>query len=161
MGGPVTVSHPEIMRYFMTIPEACQLILQSVSRGQGGEIFVLKMGTPVKIADMARDLIRLSGKVPDDDIKIVYIGPRPGEKLYEEIVGQGEDLLPTDHGEITVIRPNLNWNGHETQEAFCGWLNPILQNLYALAEKQDGCGIREKLKELVPEYTPQDVECVL
>lgn len=161
MGGPVTVSHPEIMRYFMTIPEACQLILQSVTRGQGGEIFVLKMGTPVKIADMARDLIRLSGKVPDDDIKIVYTGPRPGEKLYEELTGQGEDLLPTDHDEITVIRPNQDWSGHETQGAFCDWLNSIVQELYALAEKQDGCGIRDKLKELVPDYTPQENECVL
>jgi len=165
MGGPVTVCHPEVMRYFMTIPEACQLILQSVTRGQDGEIFVLKMGTPVKIADMARDLIRLSGKEPDQDIEIVYTGLRPGEKLYEEITGQGEDLLPTDHDKITVIRPNNHWNdgagGHDSQEAFCNWLNPIIQELYALAEKQDGCGIREKLKELVPDYTPQENECVL
>jgi len=102
-------------------------LFQSVTRGRGGEIFVLKMGTPVKIADMARDLIRLSGKMPDDDIKIVYIGPRPGEKLYEELAGQGEDLLPTDHDKITVIRPDNNWNGHNSQKAFCGWLNSILE----------------------------------
>jgi len=161
MGGPVTVSHPEALRYFMTIPEACQLILQSVSRGRSGEIFVLKMGTPVKIADMARDLIRLSGKEPDQDIEIKYTGLRPGEKLFEEIVGQGEDLLPTDHDKIMMIRPNQDWNGHETQEAFCRWLNLIVQELYALAEKQDGCGIRDKLKELVPDYTPQENKCVL
>ena len=161
MGGPVTVSHPEVLRYFMTIPEACQLILQSFSRGQGGEIFVLKMGTPVKIADMARDLIRLSGKEPDDDIKIIYTGLRPGEKLYEEIAGREEDLLPTDHDKITVIQPNASWNGHKSQEAFCDWLNPIVQELYALAEKQDGCGIRDKLKEIVPDYSPQENECVL
>ena len=161
MGGPVTVSHPEALRYFMTIPEACQLILQSVSRDRSGEIFVLKMGTPVKIADMARDLIRLSDKEPDQDIEIKYTGLRPGEKLYEEIAGQGEDLLPTDHDKITVIRPNQDWNGHESQEAFCSWLNPIVQELYALAEKQDGCGIRDKLKEIVPDYTPQENDCVL
>ena len=160
-GGPVTVSHPEIVRYFMTIPEACQLILQSVTRGRGGEIFVLKMGTPVKITDMARDLIRLSGKVPDDDIEIVYTGLRPGEKRYEELISDGEELIPTDHDKITVIRNNNHWNGHNSQEAFCTWLNPIVQDLYVLAKKQDGCGIREKLKELIPEYTPQDVECVL
>jgi FlaA1/EpsC-like NDP-sugar epimerase len=160
-GGPVTVSHPEIVRYFMTIPEACQLILQAVTRGRGGEIFVLKMGTAVKIADMARDLIRLSGKVPDDDIEIIFTGLRPGEKLYEEIAGQGEDLLPTDHDKITVIRSNSHWNSHKSQEMFCNWLNPIIQDLYSLAEKQDGCGIRNKLKELVPDYTPQENECVL
>src|SRR5208283_4653021 len=102
-GGPVTVTHPEINRFFMTIPEASQMILQAGTMGNGGEIFILRMGTPVKIADMARDLIRLSGKEPDVDIKIVFTGLRDGEKLYEELITIGEDILPTIHKKVMVL----------------------------------------------------------
>ena len=103
-GGPVTVTHPDVTRFFMTIPEACQLILQAGSMGEGGEIFILDMGTPIKIADMARDLIRLSGFEPDVDIKIEYVGLRPGEKLYEELITEGENIVPTHHEKIMVLK---------------------------------------------------------
>ena len=101
-GGPITVTHPEMRRYFMTIPEASQLVLQAGSMGQGGEIFILDMGQPVLIADLARKLIRLSGLRPDLDIRIVYTGMRPGEKLNEELTGMGETVLPTCHEKIRV-----------------------------------------------------------
>ena len=110
-GGPVTVTHPEVNRFFMTIPEASQMILQAGTMGEGGEIFILRMGTPVKIADMARDLIRLSGKEPDVDIKIVYTGLREGEKLYEELITVGEDILPTGHEKVMVLRSNSRFKG--------------------------------------------------
>ena len=97
MGGPVTVTNPEVLRYFMTIPEACSLILQAGAIGKGGEIFVLKMGTPIRIADMARDIITLSGFKPDEEIEIKYIGLRDGEKLYEELITDGEDIQSTGH----------------------------------------------------------------
>jgi FlaA1/EpsC-like NDP-sugar epimerase len=103
-GGPVTVTHPEVNRYFMTIPEAAQMIMQAGAMGEGGEIFILRMGTPVKIADMARDLIRLSGKEPDRDIRIVFTGLRDGEKLYEELITVGEGIVPTGHEKIMVLR---------------------------------------------------------
>ena len=103
-GGPVTVTHPEVTRFFMTIPEACQLILQAGAMGNGGEIFILDMGTAIKITDMARDLIRLSGFEPDVDIKIEYVGLRPGEKLYEELITEGENIVPTRHEKIMVLK---------------------------------------------------------
>ena len=99
-GGPVTVTHPEIYRYFMTIPEACQLVLEAGFMGKGGEIFVFDMGEPVKIADLANNMILLSGLVPGKDIKIVYTGLRPGEKLYEELLTDKETTLPTHHPKI-------------------------------------------------------------
>ena len=160
-GGPVTVTHPEITRYFMTIQEATQLILQAGTLGNGGEIFILEMGTPVKIAQMARDLIRLSGKDPDRDIEITYTGLRPGEKLYEELITEGEGIVPTIHDKILVLKTTNRWNGMDDQASFREWLMQNIEELYKLADAHDACGIREKLKEIVPEYEPQDSECVI
>jgi FlaA1/EpsC-like NDP-sugar epimerase len=144
-GGPVTVTHPEVTRFFMTIPEACQLILQAGAMGKGGEIFILDMGTPIKIADMARDLIRLSGFEPDVDIGIDYIGLRPGEKLYEELITEGEGVLPTPHEKILVLEGN---NCNLTD------LERDIHRLAQLARVHDGGGIREALMEMLPEYQP-------
>ena len=142
-GGPVTVTHPEVTRFFMTIPEACQLILQAGAMGQGGEIFILDMGTSIKIADMARDLIRLSGLEPDVDIKIEYVGLRPGEKLYEELITEGEGILPTSHEKIMVLKG-----------ADCNlqMLNKKIDDIIKLARGQDAEIIKAKLREIVPEY---------
>ncbi len=107
MGGPVTVTHPDMVRYFMTIPEASQLVIQAGAMGNGGEIFVLDMGEPFRIVDLARDLIRLSGLRPDEDIDIEFIGMRPGEKLFEELCVAGEEHLPTHHPKITVVESNV------------------------------------------------------
>ncbi|HOI95218.1 MAG TPA: nucleoside-diphosphate sugar epimerase/dehydratase [Syntrophobacter fumaroxidans] len=164
-GGPVTVTHPEVTRYFMTIPEAAQLILQAGSLGEGGEIFILEMGTPVKIADMAQDLIRLSGKQPGRDIEIQFTGLREGEKLYEELITLDEGIVNTRHEKILVLRPNGNGNGNGhhagNHDAFRQWLDRELEELCAIARKHDSYAIKRKLKQLVPEYTPQDAECVL
>jgi FlaA1/EpsC-like NDP-sugar epimerase len=103
-GGPVTVTHPEIERYFMTIPEAVQLVIQAGAMGRGGEVFVLDMGQPVKIADLARDMIRLSGKEPDTEIKIEFTGLRKGEKLYEELLTAEEGTTATKHAQIFMVR---------------------------------------------------------
>jgi FlaA1/EpsC-like NDP-sugar epimerase len=144
-GGPVTVTHPDVTRYFMTIPEACQLILQAGAMGEGGEIFVLDMGTPVRIVDMARDLIRLSGFEPDVDIKITFIGLRPGEKLYEELITEGEGIVPTTHEKIMVLR------GKTCDSAR---LNGAIETLAELAQEQEEVGIRAKLAEIVENYRP-------
>jgi FlaA1/EpsC-like NDP-sugar epimerase len=146
-GGPVTVTHPDITRYFMTVPEACQLILQSGAMGQGGEIFLLDMGTPIRINDMARDLIRLSGFEPDVDIKIEYIGLRPGEKLYEELITEGEGIMPTAHKKIMVLRGT---------ECNLQILNGRIKELAELANDQTAEAIKEKLKEILPEYRPKE-----
>ncbi|WP_069472746.1 polysaccharide biosynthesis protein, partial [Candidatus Marithrix sp. Canyon 246] len=107
-GGPVTVTHPEINRYFMTIPEACQLILQASAMGQGGEIFVLDMGKPIKISYLAEQMVRLSGKIPEQDIKIIYTGLRPGEKLHEELFYTDEKLAATNHPKILLAAHRHN-----------------------------------------------------
>jgi FlaA1/EpsC-like NDP-sugar epimerase len=160
-GGPVTVTHPEVNRFFMTIPEASQMILQAGTMGEGGEIFILRMGTPVKIADMARDLIRLSGKEPDVDIKIVYTGLRDGEKLYEELITVGEDILPTSHEKIMVLGSNNHFNGAKNPQEARNFLYRELDELEKIAARHDAKGIKIKLKEIVPEFTPQENESVL
>ncbi|MEJ2725325.1 MAG: nucleoside-diphosphate sugar epimerase/dehydratase [Deltaproteobacteria bacterium] len=144
-GGPVTVTHPEMTRYFMTIPEASQLILQAGAMGKGGEIFILDMGTQVKIVDMARDLIRLSGFEPDVDIQIEYIGLRPGEKLHEELITEGEGIVPTSHEKIMVLRA-------ESRDPSA--VNGSIDQLAGFTYEQDVKRIIEKLQELVPEYVP-------
>jgi FlaA1/EpsC-like NDP-sugar epimerase len=144
-GGPVTVTHPEMTRFFMTIPEACQLILQAGAMGEGGEIFILDMGRPVKIVDMARDVIRLSGFEPDADIKIEFIGLRPGEKLHEELITKGEGILPTSHEKIMVLKPvRCDQNV----------LNGAIDVLNDFAYEQNAAAIKKKMKEIVPEYKP-------
>jgi FlaA1/EpsC-like NDP-sugar epimerase len=146
-GGPVTVTHPEVTRYFMTIPEAGQLILQAGAMGEGGEIFILDMGTPIKIDDMARDLIRLSGFEPEEDIAIEYVGLRPGEKLYEELITEGEGVVPTSHEKIMVLR------GQVCDQTL---LNGRIDELKELAYEQKTEEIKEKLREIVEEYQPEE-----
>ena len=152
LGGPVTVTHPEMTRYFMSIEEAAQLILQAATMGEGGELFILEMGTPVRIAQMARDLIRLCGKEPDGEIEIRYTGLRPGEKMYEELITEGEGIVPTGHEKIMVLR------GRCVDPA---GLRAPLERLKALAAAHDGEGIKGELRALIPEYTPQDNAAVL
>ena len=153
-GGPVTVTHPEVRRFFMTIPEAAQLILQAGALGQGGEIFILKMGTPVKIVDMARDLIRLSGREPDKDVKITFIGLRDGEKLYEELITAGEGIVPTKHEKIMVLRTDGQEGVLPSLKEWAALLDAQLKELNEAADRFDASAVRRKLKEIVPEYTP-------
>ncbi len=160
-GGPVTVTHPEVTRYFMTIGEAAQLILQAGAMGGDGELFLLKMGTPVRIADMARDLIRLAGKEPDRDIAIIFTGLREGEKLYEELITAGEDVVPTEHGKIMLLRADDTWHGHGSQEAYRAALDAGLDELRAAATAFDACAVKAALARLVPEYAAQEADCVL
>jgi len=149
-GGPVTVTHPDMLRYFMSISEACQLILQAGAMGRGGEIFVLKMGEPVRIVDLARDLIRLSGKEPGVDVDIVFTGLRPGEKIVEELITAGEDVVRTEHEKILVLGGTL---GADPAQAACE-LTGAMAGLEAAALAQDASGIRALLARLVPEYAP-------
>ncbi len=143
-GGPVTVTHPQITRYFMTIPEACQLILQAVSMGQGGEIFVLDMGRPIKIQYLAEQLIRLSGKLPNKDIKIEYIGLRPGEKLHEELFHADEEQFSrTRHNKI-MLASARGGNWREIEQA--------LEDMAAAVDNWNETEILRLLKQLVPEY---------
>lgn len=143
-GGPVTVTHPEITRYFMSIPEAVQLVMQAGLMGNGGEIFVLDMGEPVKIADLARDMIRLSG-FEENDIQIVYTGLRPGEKLYEEVLAADENSLPTPHSKLRIARARAS------PENLLEQLVPWLQQ----TDLPDDAAVRETLAKWVPEYQPR------
>jgi FlaA1/EpsC-like NDP-sugar epimerase len=146
-GGPVTVTHPEVTRYFMTIPEACQLILQAgaLENINNSEIYLLDMGQPIKIIDMARDMIKLSGLEPDEDIKIEYIGLRPGEKLYEELITEGEGIVPTCHEKIMALKIDI-----QMPENF----NADVNDLVLLAKERDAEKIKEKLQKIIPEYHP-------
>jgi FlaA1/EpsC-like NDP-sugar epimerase len=142
-GGPVTVTHPEMKRYFMTIPEASQLVLQAATMGKGGEIFVLDMGEPVKIVDLARELVTLSGFRPGEDIEVVFTGPRPGEKLFEELSIKGEDMQLTRHPKIAIWK-NIPMDRDK--------LRASIKELVDIANTQNYSEIVRKVKELVPEY---------
>jgi len=142
-GGPVTVTHPEMRRYFMTIPEASQLVLQAAAMGQGGEIFVLDMGESVRIVDLSRELITLSGFRPGEDIEIQFTGLRPGEKLFEELSIEGEDMLPTRHPKIAV------WKNIPKDREF---LRRHIETLLEVAQAQDHEKIVQAIKILVPEF---------
>lgn len=146
-GGPVTITDPEICRYFMTIPEAVQLVLQASLIGHKGEVFVLKMGQPVKIVDLAKDLIRLSGYEVDKDIKIIFTGLRPGEKLFEELFISGEHYNETQHEKILIAQ---NASGFVPKN-----LDLAVKALCTAAAKNNSASITFLLQQLVPEYTPQ------
>jgi len=155
LGGPVTVTHPEITRYFMTIPEAAQLIIQAGALAEEGDIFILEMGAPVKITEMARDLIRLSGKEPGTEIEIKFIGLRPGEKLSEELITQGEYAVRTKNERIMVVRSKGVMGKAERQENFRQYLNQQIQDLLRIAGSQETGAVKRKLKEIIPEYNPE------
>ena len=143
-GGPVTVTHPEITRYFMSIPEAAQLVLQAAAMGSGGEVFVLDMGEPVKIVDMARNMIRLSG-FTEDEIRIQFTGLRPGEKLYEELLADSEETLETPHEKLRIARSRPVPEGfYERVSAWLGSDQPISDD-----------DVRAELKRWIPEYQPR------
>ncbi len=142
-GGPVTLTHKDIIRYFMTIPEACQLVLEAASMGNGGEIYIFDMGKPVKILDLAKKMIKLAGLIPDVDIKIEIVGLRPGEKLYEELLNDSSKSLPTHHDKIMIAQ--------ELQDEFeC--LHADIDELIGIAKFFDNDDIVVKMKEIVPEF---------
>ncbi|MXV51715.1 polysaccharide biosynthesis protein [Pedobacter sp. HMF7647] len=142
-GGPITVTHPEITRYFMTIPEACRLVLEAGSMGNGGEIFVFDMGKSVKIFELAKKMVRLSGLIPNQDIKIEFSGLRPGEKLYEELLNDLENTMPTHHEKIMVAR---------TREYHFESVNAKIEALIKLSCEYNDREVVIKMKELVPEF---------
>jgi len=144
-GGPITLTHPEITRYFMSIPEAARLVIQAGALAQGGEVFLLDMGEPVKIYDLATQMIHLSGLVPEEDIAIKITGTRPGEKIYEELLISGDNIQPTCHRQI-----------YASQEPFIPWsrLEPLLTELLQATSENNRAAVLSHLKGLVPEYTP-------
>jgi FlaA1/EpsC-like NDP-sugar epimerase len=147
-GGPITVTHPDINRFFMTIPEACKLVLEAGTMGAGGEIYIFDMGKPIFIRDLAEKMIRLSGKEPYDDIDIVYTGLRPGEKLYEEVLADSSKTLPTYHPKILIAQDPV-YCYEKVQEFLTKLNNNTFENKAALIEA---------FTELVPEFiqTPQE-----
>jgi FlaA1/EpsC-like NDP-sugar epimerase len=150
-GGPVTVTHPEVTRFFMTIPEAVQLVLQAGSMGSGGEIYLFDMGNPVKIQTLAEELIRLSGMKPYEDVDIIYTGLRPGEKLYEELLLEGEGVLSTPHSQICIAQSAPPPHASLVRD---------IEDLVGNSKDLNLDGVRRRLRELVPEYTPTG-ECDL
>ncbi|MGG5207961.1 polysaccharide biosynthesis protein [Chryseobacterium sp. MIQD13] len=148
-GGPVTITHPDIIRYFMTIPEACELVLQAGTMGQGGEIYVFDMGKPIKILDLAKRMIKLSGYTPDVDVKIDFIGLRPGEKLYEELLTDNSTTIPTHHEKILISRdPVMEF---EDIEILC-------KQIMRAAIKKDSLQVVKILKIIVPEFKSNNSE---
>ncbi|ASU35126.1 capsular polysaccharide biosynthesis protein, CapD [Mucilaginibacter xinganensis] len=148
-GGPITVTHPEITRYFMTIPEAVHLVLEAGTMGTGGEIFIFDMGDPVKITDLALKMIKLAGFQPERDIKIVYSGLRPGEKLYEELLNDGENTMPTYHEKIKISQV-IDYSYDQ--------VNSDISELIALNKQNDAMGVVNKMKEIVPEFISKNSE---
>ena len=142
-GGPVTVTHPDIIRYFMTIPEACCLVMEASTLGEGGEIFVFDMGKPVKILDLARNMIRLAGYIPEKDIPIVFTGLRPGEKLYEELLNQKETTMPTTNEKIMVAR---------VREFDVDQISGKVDRLISISRQGKPFTTVKMMKQLVPEY---------
>jgi FlaA1/EpsC-like NDP-sugar epimerase len=147
-GGPITVTHPEITRFFMTIPEACLLVIEAGVMGNGGEIFIFDMGKPVKIADLARKVIKLAGKEPDTDIQIVYTGLRPGEKLYEELLTTSENALPTYHEKIMIA----NVHQYDFDE-----VSKKVEKLIKCARQHYTLETVFLMKDLVPEFTSNNL----
>lgn len=148
-GGPVTVTHPEVTRFFMTIPEACQLVLEAGTMGSGGEIFLFDMGESVKIVDLAKKMIKLSGLELGKDIQLTFTGLRPGEKLYEELLTKGENNLPTHHRKIMIGK---------VREYDFDQINQQLTELVSLFSSQNNVKIVAKMKEIVPEYRSNNSE---
>jgi FlaA1/EpsC-like NDP-sugar epimerase len=148
-GGPITVTHPDITRYFMTIPEACQLVLEAGAMGKGGEIFLFDMGQSVKIIDLARKMIKLSGLEEGKDIEIKFTGLRPGEKIYEELLNNDENTLPTHHPQITIGKV-LEYDYNEVSNA--------INNLIISAGNEDNMNIVRHMKMIVPEFKSNNSE---
>jgi FlaA1/EpsC-like NDP-sugar epimerase len=142
-GGPVTITHKDIIRYFMTIPEACQLVLEAGAMGNGGEIYIFDMGKPVKIYDLALKMIKLAGFTPDVDIKIEVVGLRPGEKLYEELLNDSAKTIPTHHDKIMIAQ--------EMEEEFEGLHQDIIE-LITGSDVFDNDAIVSQMKKIVPEF---------
>ncbi len=148
-GGPITITHPEIIRYFMTIPEACQLVLEAGAMGNGGEIYIFDMGEPVKIIDLAKKMIRLAGFIPDKDINIKIIGLRPGEKLFEELLNDTSKTLPTHNNQIMIAQDN--WGEYEE-------VKESILELLAITKKQTSTEVVVQMKKIVPEFKSMNSE---
>ncbi|MDE2121978.1 MAG: polysaccharide biosynthesis protein, partial [Betaproteobacteria bacterium] len=148
-GGPVTVTHPDIVRYFMTIPEAAQLVLQAALMGDSGQIYVLDMGEPVRIVELARLMIRLSGRT-EQEVPVVFTGLRPGEKLFEELLADDETTLPTPHPKLRVAR-------HSDVDGPRVDLDALQQRIAATGmHEPDSASVKALLASQVPEYRPQN-----